>query len=104
MAPAMTFDELIQAWEWRPIPNCPGRYRLTAEPPYPTVADLIGRDVEVQRFTVPEARDEVLVVRFTDGAGLISYRRPDGSVVHTLNTVEGFQRKRTQLGLGTEDA
>ena len=100
----MNFSELFHAWDWRPIPNCPGRYRLVAKPPHPTVADLIGEDVKVHRHRVPAARDEVLVVRFARGGGLISYQRVDGSIVHTLNTPEGFERKLAQLGLGAEHA
>lgn len=44
------------------------------------------------------APDEVLVVPLNDG-GIISYRRPDGSMLHTLNTAEGFARKLAQLGI-----
>jgi hypothetical protein len=31
--------------------------------------------------------------------GLISYRRPDGTFLHTLNTAEGFARKLSDLGI-----
>jgi hypothetical protein len=48
---------------------------------------------------VAGSRDPVLVARFADG-GLISYRRADGTYVHTLNTREGLERKLAQLGLG----
>jgi hypothetical protein len=40
----------------------------------------------------------VIVTPFDDG-GLISYRRPDGMFLHTLNTREGLERKLRQLGV-----
>lgn len=98
----MTFDELVRAWDWRPIPNCPGRCRLAAKPPHPPLADLVGDNVEVRRFQVQAARDEVLVVRLPGGGGLISYQRGDGSLIHTLNTPEGFERKLAQLEIEVE--
>jgi hypothetical protein len=45
----------------------------------------------------------VLVV-VCEGGGLISYRKPDGSYVHTLNTKEGLNRKLDQLGLPPQPA
>ena len=30
---------------------------------------------------------------------MISYKRDDGSFLHTLNTEEGFERKLKQLGI-----
>jgi hypothetical protein len=47
------------------------------------------------------ARDPVLIVEF-DGGGLISYLRADGTLMHTLNTAEGFRRKLRQLGVEFE--
>jgi predicted methyltransferase len=44
------------------------------------------------------ARDPVLVVEF-EGGGLISYLREAGTLMHTLNTAEGFRRKLRQLGV-----
>ena len=40
----------------------------------------------------------VVVLRFADG-GLISYRKADGSYIHTLNTRDGLHRKLAQLGI-----
>jgi hypothetical protein len=34
------------------------------------------------------------------GGGLISFRQPNGTYVHTLNTFDGFARKLKQLGIG----
>ena len=46
--------------------------------------------------------DPVRVVRFADGGGLLSYRKPDGRYVHTFNTESGLCRK--VLGVGGNDA
>jgi hypothetical protein len=55
-------------------------------------------DVRAQEFLVPSARDRVIVVPLRSG-GLISYKRSDGTYVHTLNTADGFARKLAQLGI-----
>jgi hypothetical protein len=59
----------------------------------------LAPDVAIVEHRVAGARDPVLVARFEDG-GLISYRRADGTYVHTLNTREGLERKLAQLGIG----
>jgi hypothetical protein len=61
-------------------------------------ADLFGADIEFVEFKVEKAKDVVVVARMNDG-GLISYRREDGTYVHTLNTVAGFERKLMELGI-----
>jgi hypothetical protein len=43
-------------------------------------------------------RDEVVVARRGEG-GVISYVRTDGTILHTLNTADGFSRKVRQLGI-----
>ena len=94
----MTFDELFGRWDWRPIRNCPGRYVLHAARTDLSQQEVLGRDAEAAEYEVAAAKDCVLVVAF-EGGGLISYRRGDGSLVHTLNTAEGFGRKLRQLGI-----
>lgn len=61
-----------------------------------SVETLLGFEVEAKEFHSRKARDKVVVVKFEDG-GLISYRREDNSLLHTLNTEEGFERKLEQL-------
>ena len=95
------FATLFGAWSWRPIRGCAGRFVLAAEGPPVTLEELVGGDAPACEHRVPTARDVVVVVAF-DGGGLISYRRDDGSYVHTLNDHEGFERKLRQLGI--EDA
>ena len=77
--------------------NCPGRYILAGEPSTLQPHDLVP-DADLHEYRVQSAPDPVLVARF-DGGGLISYKRPDGHYLHTLNTDEGLERKLQQLGI-----
>ena len=93
----VSFADLFTRWPWRPIPNCPGRFVLSprefAGPPNDLAVDTTGsREFQTQ------APDPVVVTPFEEG-GLISYRKPDGGFLHTLNTAEGFRRKLEQLGI-----
>lgn len=97
----MSFDELRERWAWKPIANCPGRYVLTGADTHLSPGELLGSEVKIQEFQTRHARDTVLLV-VCEGGGLISYRRPDGTYCHTLNTNEGFARKIDQLGLRLE--
>jgi hypothetical protein len=94
----MTFEELLRARAWKPIRNCPGRYVLGGARRDLRPQEILGDAVEAKEFRVAAARDAVLVVELPEG-GLISYRRDDGSFLHTLNTPEGFRRKLAQLGI-----
>ena len=94
----MTFRELKSRWSWRPIPGCPGRFVWSAGPTRVAPADIVPGDLHVAEHLVAAARDPVVVASLVDG-GLISYRKPDGTFVHTLNSCEGFERKLQQLGI-----
>jgi hypothetical protein len=96
-----TFEELMTKWNWKPIRDCPGRYKMFASPADLSPEDLLGPDVEVRTFQVSAAKDTVMVASLV-GGGLISYKRADGSYLHTLNTAEGFERKLTDLGIELE--
>ncbi len=88
----------MKAWDWKPMRNCPGRYVLRgASAEWPT-ENLLGREVETSEFHTDVARDTVVVAAL-EGGGIISYKRADGSYLHTLNTPEGFRRKLLQLGI-----
>lgn len=63
---------------------------------------LLGPNFLIREFRSAKARDRVLVVPLEDG-GVISYAREDGSLVHTLNTPEGFARKLADLGIILRD-
>jgi hypothetical protein len=91
----MDFADLFAARKWLPIRNCPGRYALAGGCVAETPEAICGR--RGQEFRSSAARDLVVVAAFADGAGLISYKRADGSYLHTLNTPEGFVRKLNDL-------
>lgn len=95
----MIFDQLMQQWGFQPIRHCPGRYVLSSARHSGPPQDLAGAALAVFEFRVEAARDLVLVTPLQAGAGLISYRRADGTFLHTLNTTAGFQRKLRQLGI-----
>jgi hypothetical protein len=94
----MTVQKLLATWQWKPIPNCPGRYVLANPEPTLALQELAQVDITPAEFRVVAAKDIVLVLAL-EGGGLITYRRPDGSYLHTLNTESGFQRKLAQLGI-----
>ncbi len=91
----ITFESVYDAWPWRPIPGCPGRFVLSPAvfhgPPSGLCDGLENAEI------VPGAADPAVVIRFP-GGGLLSYRKPDGSFVHTLNTAEGLARKLAEMG------
>ena len=94
----MIFDKLQQSWNWQPIRHCPGRYVLLEAKANLSLRELLGTEVEAREYKVAAARDTVVVIPL-DRGGLISYKRDNGSYLHTLNTPEGFQRKLLQLGI-----
>ncbi|HOX46878.1 MAG TPA: hypothetical protein PK668_24990 [Myxococcota bacterium] len=94
-----TFHELFTGRAWRELRGCPGRYVLAAPEPGLTPEALAGSDAPAQEHHVPAARDAVLVLPLPGGGGLITYRHPDGTHLHTLNSPEGLARKLAQLGI-----
>lgn len=94
----MTFAELLKTFEWRSIRNCPGRFILNGANSELRVEDLTGCEAQTSEYRTSTARDVVLVAALDEG-GIISYKREDGSLLHTLNTPDGFERKLRQLGI-----
>jgi len=92
----MKFDDVLEMGHWVPIRDCPGRYTLPGAAPTLSIAGLLGADASIRRAQSPKARDSVWIAGLEDG-GVISYARPDGSWLHTLNTAAGFERKLRQL-------
>jgi hypothetical protein len=93
----MNFDQILKAWDWKPIRNCPGRLVLAGAPSLLTPGEIAGLEIQTTELGASSARDTVIVAEI-EGGGLISYRRADGTWVQTLNTREGFARKLAQLG------
>ena len=94
----MSFDDLMKSRQWRPIRNCPGRLILVDGGLFTSLAEILGPCAEVSEFRATAAKDIVLVAGL-DRGGMISYKRADGTFLHTLNTEEGFARKLRQLGI-----
>jgi hypothetical protein len=94
----MMVQDLLARWTWKPIRLCPGRFVMVTEEKHLTVQTLLGGECGMHTFTSEGAKDPVVVVPLVDG-GIISYARPDGTFVHTLNTSDGFIRKLDQLGI-----
>lgn len=92
----MSFEYLFLRWNWRPIPGCPGRYSLSPDVFSGEPERLLDETCAVREFQSGKAPDPVSVATI-DGGGLISYRKPDGRFIHTLNTPEGLKRKLRQL-------
>ena len=92
----LSFEDLFSRWDWRPIPGCPGRYLLSPGVFSGEPRRLLNETCAVRELQSPKAPDPVSVAAI-DGGGLISYRKPDGRFIHTLNTPEGLKRKLHQL-------
>jgi hypothetical protein len=93
----MDFDTVFAARLWKPIRNCPGRFVL-ADGALESGPVALVPGAQPQEFTAAGARDAVVVTPLVTG-GLISYKRRDGTFLHTLNTAEGFARKLADLGI-----
>lgn len=88
----MNYGWLRATRPWRDIPGCPGRAVLRAPDP-----ELDGW-VRAHGVRHEAARDPVWVWDLP-GGGVLSYEKPDGSFVHTLNTDDGLVRKCAALGI-----
>jgi hypothetical protein len=93
----MDFETLFAARRWTAIRNCPGRFGL-ADGALQTGPLALVPGAQPLEFTVDAARDTVVVTPLVTG-GLISYKRRDGTFLHTLNTAQGFARKLAELGI-----
>ena len=78
--------------------HCPGRFVLSMNEFDGSPETLAGSQVATASFQSEHAADPVAVVTL-EGGGLISYRKPDGRYLHTLNSPQGFARKLKQLGI-----
>jgi len=93
-----SFDELKAAYAWSPIRNCPGRFLMRGGPRQLSPSEILGIGAELAEHGVSGAVDPVIACRIP-GGGLISYKKANGTYLHTLNTSEGYERKVTQLGI-----
>jgi hypothetical protein len=93
------FQTVFERWTWKPIRNCPGRYIFAEGVSRLSVEELVGRGLPVFEFASEIVPDRMLVMKFDDGGGIISYKKERGCLLHTLNDTEGFTRKIGQLRL-----
>ena len=94
----ITFEKLKPLFHWVPIRNCPGRFVLDIDDQNLSMPDILECEMEIKQFQTAKARDMVLAAVLQDG-GIISYKRKNGTYLHTLNTLEGFKRKLHDLGI-----
>lgn len=94
----MTVAELLRRWDWEEMTSTPGRFRLVHPGPQPPVAELLGADVPLRTVESVASPDLIVLAEFEDG-GLISYKRGDGTWVHTLNTLARYRRRLWELGI-----
>ncbi|EQC33816.1 hypothetical protein SDRG_08499 [Saprolegnia diclina VS20] len=114
---------LWSQWKWKMIPNCPGRYivKKNRDIVRLRLADLVASlmldvvddetalagglslaltgPVRLLMTTSPVISDVVGVALFPGGGGVITYCKPTGDFVHTLNTHSGLARKLAGLCL-----
>jgi len=99
----MSFNLLHDKYNWKEIPNCPGRYvprKSSSHIDKLTPHQVIESDrYPIQQFTSEKTKDPIQVMVFPDGSGLLTYVKSDGRYVHTLNTPSGLVRKSSALGL-----
>lgn len=95
------FLELKTRWPWRPIPNCSGRFVLVSDDKHISLTALVCDAGAAKSHEIDGLADSVIVLPVPDG-GLISYARADGTMLHTLNSPDGFLRKLKQLGIADD--
>ncbi len=98
MGSTLSFSSVLGRYRWTPLRHCPGRYVLRRAGHELSPTELLGDGVKVVEYRFPGMPDVVLVARFA-GGGTISFRKPNGAYVHTLNTTEGLARRLARWGL-----
>ena len=112
---------LYDAYDWRMIPNCTGRYTCrnhdTVSHLTPTQvlegASIDCSSLKEYHFSLPGRNDEIRVIALDgdNNEGIISYvkesppdDKSDNRYVHTLNTQSGFRRKLEAIGIIVTDS
>jgi hypothetical protein len=92
-----------EMWKWTEIKNCPGRYVTKSNvdaqvvSPQELCNSLAVRHLPLIHCSA-DRLDQIAVVHFDSGGGIITYIKPNGTFVHTLNTESGYVRKMRALG------
>jgi len=98
--PPVSFEFVFRKYDWQEIKNCPGRWILSGGATPTPPLEFLGMEGVPVEFHSPAVPDPVVMIPFP-GGGMISFHRPDGRWIHTLNTVSGFKRKETALALNS---
>ena len=93
----MTFKSLYKDYEWKEIYGCPGRYVLKQGLQI-SIGELTNNRFDFKLYRSPKTIDPFYIVIFPDG-GLISYKKENGFLIHTLCDRKGFKRKIEDLDL-----
>ena len=95
---SVSFDSLMERFDWRPIKDCPGRFVFASGVVDMTPEQLVSEEIDVEHQQFPHVTDIVAHCSFK-GGGLISFHKPNG-FLHTLGDTEGMQRKLQMLRSG----
>jgi len=97
-----SFHDLFTSFTWKPIFGCSGRYILKEKKEY-TLNELTGGNSQIRTYITDKAPDTVCVIYLKDG-GIISYKKKDGTYIHTLNNKSGFKKKMGMLNIEYENS
>ncbi len=99
----MMFGEAMRRWPFEAIPNCPGRFvarwrEKEKESERCERLEEVWPGAAWSRMDDADTRDAVWHHAFADGSGgFVVFQKPDGALVVTLGTAEGFARKMRML-------
>lgn len=109
----LTFEQFSSVWDWKEIPNCPGRFTMHPQKTISSsVKDFMIRTNEdvsgiLNEWNINDwtkvwpagevVRNVLWVARLENDCGIISYEHPSGGFLHTLNNASGFERKLKAL-------
>ncbi|WP_417384726.1 hypothetical protein [Gimesia sp.] len=95
----MKIEDLLKRFQWEQIPDTNGRFTLNKSEPSRSVQELVNsEEIEIKQYPSAHQQEQIFVVELEDG-GLVSYQRKDGSLIHTLNSLNMFKRKQWELGI-----
>ncbi|CAF2059550.1 unnamed protein product [Rotaria magnacalcarata] len=99
----LSFTKIFNLYNWKEIPNCPGRYLLAKEDNQRlkviSPISLLNNQIPIEIFTSEMCQDRIHIGKLPNG-GLLSYEKSDDATfVHTLNNSAGLQRKMNHLNI-----
>ena len=99
--PENRFKQLLNRYNWKPIPGCPGRFILSGGISRTSPEQLLESPADLSEEIFRSVPDPVLYC-FFEGGGLISYRKA-GGYIHTLCDSDGMDRKMKLLKSSRND-